>query len=192
MINDMTKRNFDHLITIIDNEFERSKKLFGSKLRCSKGCSQCCSQIFNITLLDSIIIGNYLRSLDRHTLSILKLKSEDYISKSENPENSDADFHIKPKISCPALNENGECSIYEARPVICRRFGPPVYDYKDPGKIYACELNFSEGEEIFDDELIPNQTEIGKKWDELKTEFNIENGFKKTASTTIAEAILNF
>ncbi|MCI0715030.1 MAG: YkgJ family cysteine cluster protein [Chlorobi bacterium] len=84
---------------------------------------------------------------------------------------------------CPALGPEGECTIYEARPVVCRRFGMPIYDYKNPQNVYACDLNFKAGEEIRDDKLIPNQTEIGKKWDELKDEFG-------AGATTIAEAIL--
>lgn len=84
----------------------------------------------------------------------------------------------------PALGTEGECTIYEARPVICRRFGMPIYDYKNPANVHACELNFKDGDEIMDDELIPNQTQIGMKWDELKDKFG-------EGSTTIAEAIAN-
>lgn len=85
--------------------------------------------------------------------------------------------------SCPALGNEGECTIYEARPVICRRFGMPIYDYKNPQTVHACELNFKDGDEITDELLVPNQTEIGIKWDELKAEFG-------EGSTTIAEAIV--
>jgi hypothetical protein len=60
----------------------------------------------------------------------------------------------------------------------------PIYDYKNPQNVHACELNFKEGEEIIDDKLIPNQTRIGKEWDELKKEFGGD-------ATTIAEAIVN-
>lgn len=89
------------------------------------------------------------------------------------------DIHGLP---CPALGTEGECTIYEARPVICRRFGMPIYDYKNPANVHACELNFKDGDEITDEFLVPNQTAIGKKWDELKAEFG-------EGSTTIAEAI---
>ncbi len=89
------------------------------------------------------------------------------------------EFHGLP---CPALGAEGECTIYESRPVICRRFGMPIYDYKNPASVHACELNFKDGDEITDELLVPNQTEIGKKWDELKAEFG-------EGATTIAEAI---
>jgi Fe-S-cluster containining protein len=99
-------------------------------------------------------------------------------------------------VPCPALGAEGECTIYEARPVICRRFGEPIYDYKNPDNVYACDLNFKDGDEITDPLLIPNQTEIGKKWDEIKEKFNetaLPNGLPPEALaqgwTTIAEAI---
>lgn len=175
---------------LIQNEFERNIAKYGDKIKCRKGCSQCCHQIFRITLLDSFVIRNYLQSLppDRH--NNLKRKAENYQKHFEGSKNFDEEFYLN-RIPCPALGDEGECTIYEARPVICRRFGPPVYDYKNPQKLFSCELNFNEGEEIIDDELIPNQTKIGKKWDELKTEFNIEMNVKENASATIAEAIIN-
>ena len=118
-------------------------------------------------------------------------KASDYIFKSRQEIQNENEYHKVIKLPCPALDGNGACMIYEARPVICRKFGPPVYDYKNPGNLFACELNFSNGEEIIDSELIPNQSLIGKKWDELKTAFNKVNDLKENASTTIAEAILD-
>ena len=96
--------------------------------------------------------------------------------------------------ACPALGTEGECTIYEARPVICRRFGMPIYDYKNPENVRACELNFKDGDEITDTMLIPNQTEIGMKWDELKDEFvasvpRTDTETEGVEGTTIAEAI---
>ncbi len=78
----------------------------------------------------------------------------------------------------------------------------PIYDYKNPQNIHACELNFKDCEEITDDKLIPNQTEIGMKWDELKDEFathlpligGTAKAVRETEGvgyTTIAEAIVN-
>ena len=98
---------------------------------------------------------------------------------SNSASDGTAEFHGLP---CPALGAEGECTIYEARPVICRRFGMPIYDYKNPSNVHACELNFKDGDEITDVLLVLNQTAIGKKWDELKAEFG-------EGATTIAEAI---
>jgi Fe-S-cluster containining protein len=161
------KQKFYDISGFIQTEFDRNLELYGAQIQCRRGCSKCCSQIFNITLLDGWIISEHVKKLPPMRQAELKQKAGQY--KQGEP--------------CPALGENGECTIYEARPVICRRFGIPIYDYKNPAKIHACELNFKDGDEITDDKLIPNQTEIGKKWDELKDEFG-------EGATTIAEAIL--
>lgn len=179
------------LTELIQDEFERNAEKYGDKLKCRDGCSQCCSQIFRITLLDAEIIKIHFRKLENTQQSILKTKAENYINKTGEFDIESEEYSKIPKIPCPALSENGSCMIYEARPVICRRFGPPVFDYKNPEKLFACELNFYGGEEIIDELLIPNQTKIGKAWDELKTLFNSKNELNKNASATIAEAIKN-
>ena len=161
------KQKFYDLSGLIQTEFDRNTAIYGEKIQCRKGCSKCCSQIFKITMLDGWIIREHIRSLSDSERNILKQKAKEYIMGTP----------------CPALGKEGECTIYEARPVICRRFGMPIYDYKNPQKIYACELNFKDGDEIIDEKLISNQTNIGKNWDELKTEFG-------EGSTTIAEAII--
>jgi Fe-S-cluster containining protein len=120
----------------------------------------------------------------------LKCRAQEYLQEKERRNlNINDEYSVTPKIPCPAIGKEGECTIYEARPVLCRSFGMPMYDYKNPEKIYACELNFREGKEIFDDKWIPNQTVIGMKWDELKEDFAQSNSGGKNF-TTAAEAIL--
>ncbi|MDQ3019339.1 MAG: YkgJ family cysteine cluster protein [Bacteroidota bacterium] len=186
----LNKKYID-ITNLIQNEFERNVSKYGDKIKCKKGCSKCCSQIFKITFVDSIIIQKYLNSISTEEKNNLKAKAKKYLTEINSEHSKHNEYFSKPEIPCPALSENGECMIYEARPVICRRFGPPVYDYKNPGKIFACDLNFKEGEEIIDDELISNQTSIGKEWDKLKTEFNTLSDLSENSSTTIAEAIFN-
>lgn len=160
------KDKFYDITGLIQREFDRNLELYGDKIQCRKGCSKCCSQIFRITLLDSWMIKQHIRSLPDEERNALQQKALQHME----------------GLPCPALGSQGECTIYDARPVICRRFGMPIYDYKNPSNVHACELNFKDGDEITDTLLIPNQTEIGLRWDELKAEFG-------EGSTTIAEAI---
>jgi Fe-S-cluster containining protein len=175
------KIKYFDLSSLIKHEFNRNVERYGEKINCRKGCSQCCSQIFNITLIDSQIISDHVKSIPQVQKDILRSKAIKYIEEKK---------HGISLIPCPALGSEGECTIYEVRPIICRRFGMPIYDYKKPDSIYACELNFKTGEEIEDDELIPRQTEIGIKWDNIKTEYLEKYGNGNDNKTTIAEAIL--
>ncbi|MEP7146447.1 MAG: YkgJ family cysteine cluster protein [bacterium] len=191
MTEDSFYKKYIDITGLIRTEFNRNVDLYDGKILCKKGCSQCCHQIFNITMVDANIIKSHMNSLTEEKVNLLKGKAKNYLENFYSNKKPEEEYFSIPNQPCPALTENGECEIYEARPIICQRFGVPVYDYKNPEKIYACVLNFKEGEEIIDPELIPNQTYIGKKWDELKTEFNIEKGYNNNASTSISEAILN-
>lgn len=176
------KKRFFDITELIQTEFDRNLEIYGDKIQCRPGCSKCCSQIFRITKLDGWMISEHLRSLPETRRNELQQKAREYLNQpgfSSHPFLTKEGSNIFP---CPALGNEGECTIYEARPVICRRFGMPIYDYKNPANVHACELNFKDGDEITDEMLVPNQTEIGKKWDELKDEFG-------EGSTTIAEAI---
>lgn len=179
------KKKFFDITNLIQQEFDRNLELYGDKIQCRKGCSKCCSQIFRITPLDGWIITEHVKSLPEEDRNRLIENAKEYLNKSLPPSGGDLEGG-KP---CPALGSEGECTIYEARPVICRRFGMPIYDYKNPERVHACELNFSDGDEITDKLLITNQTEIGKKWDIVKEEFSVES-VPRTDSTTIAEAII--
>ena len=175
------KENFYDITNLVQQEFDRNLKLYGNKIQCGRGCSKCCSHIFQITLLDGWIITEHVKSLHENERQRLITKAKDYL---DNLPLTKGEYRISGEgLPCPALGAEGECTLYEARPIICRRFGMPIYDYKKPDNVYACDLNFMDGEEINDPLLIPNQTEIGKKWDEVKKAFG-------EGATTIADAIV--
>lgn len=181
------KQKFYDITSLIQQEFDRNMELYGEKIQCRKGCSKCCSQIFHITLIDAYIIKEHIRSLPLKRREELQQKAGDYLTNLPLDKGESAK---REGVLCPALGTEGECTIYEARPVICRRFGMPIYDYKNPQNVHACELNFSDGDEITDELLVPNQTKIGMKWDELKEEFvTFVRPMDNSSSTTIAEAI---
>lgn len=176
------KEKYIDISKLISLEFERNINLHGEKIHCGRGCSKCCSQIFKITAFDEYILQEHLRTLSGQLKTELVNKAAEYIKNLSDSDTSSLD--------CPALGNDGECRVYESRPIICRKFGMPIYDYKNPAKIFACELNFKEGEEIIDPQLIEKQTALGIKWDEIKTEFLRQNP-ERNESTTIAEAILS-
>ncbi len=195
MKEDILKTKFIDITDLIQEEFTRNVDKYGLKIKCSRGCSKCCHQIFNITLVDAYIIKQHINTLQTDMRTKLYNNAERFTSTKASSntaieKENDLYQDLIPQ-PCPALDEEGGCMIYEARPIVCRRFGIPVYDYKKPEALHACELNFETGEEIIDESLIPNQTKIGLEWDKLKTEFNtIHNADIKT-STTIADAILS-
>jgi Fe-S-cluster containining protein len=92
-------------------------------------------------------------------------------------------------LPCPAL-EDGVCTIYEQRPLICRKFGIPLYNPDKPGQVFACELNFKDGDEIADGQLVQIQTGIHQRWKALQADYNRAGAYRDPDPITVARAIL--
>lgn len=190
---------FKFIANLTEKEFDRNFNLYPGQMQCRKGCSLCCSQVFRITLIDAAVISQAVKMLDPETRKNMQEKAKVYLKKKEeliqertNQMDLDSESEtptIGLRLSCPALDKNGACGIYESRPIVCRKFGMPIYDPKKPHELQTCELNFGEVKEIDADELIENQMKIHNYWMELKTEVNETINPEKSA-TTIAEAIL--
>ena len=197
-----TKKVFDRfefIANLAEEEFDRNFNLYPGQMQCRKGCFLCCSQMFRITLIDAAIVSQAVKRLDSETRKKMQEKARQYIKRKEEmvlerakDMNSEDDSEVSTiglRLPCPALDENGACGIYESRPIVCRKFGMPIYDPKKPDELQTCELNFREAKEIDADQLIENQMKIYNYWMELKTEVNETLNPEKRAAT-VAEAIL--
>jgi hypothetical protein len=71
---------------------------------------------------------------------------------------------------------------------MCHKFGMPLYNPDKPGRIFACELNFKDGESIEDANLIQIQTGIDQAWKQLKADHGEPT--ERTERLTVAHAIL--
>lgn len=94
------------------------------------------------------------------------------------------------RLACPALGADGGCEIYESRPLICRKFGIPLWNPDRPGRVWACELNFKPGEEIDDPQLIQIQTGLHEEVKALQAEWNARGLPREGKPLTVARAIV--
>lgn len=180
-----------------DQEFERNRQLHGDRIQCRSGCSACCSQLFQITEPEAAVISQGVQTLDANTAEALKEKALRYLgARAEllaRGVGDEAWGSLPPpgsRLACPALSEAGECKIYPYRPLICRRFGVPLWNPDRPGRVYACELNFREGEAIEDNRLIQIQTDLHQQWKRFQRDYNVRGGYRDAKPLTIARAIL--
>jgi len=179
----------------VEREFRRVHAQFAERMQCHRGCSMCCSQMFSISMIEAAYISRAVKALPEEERTGLRRKARDYIAEARRltGENNDDDDGFTPRpglrLPCPALRDNA-CSIYSARPIICRKWGIPVFDPNKPTELQACELNFKPGEEIEIDGLLEPQVELLEDWVELKerAKSDFENAGRRT---TIAEAIVN-
>ena len=148
--------NDSTLIQIVDQSLADAARRSGPWLVCRPGCSQCCHGVFEITALDAqrlraglatltdepkaARIRSRLASARQHLapwfpgdpVTGILGQDEDAIERFEEFANDDA---------CPILDPaTGTCDLYDARPILCRTFGPPIQN-ADEG-LAVCELCF--------------------------------------------------
>ncbi len=183
------------ICTRMEEEFARNRRLHGEKIHCRAGCADCCSQLFQITEIEASPIWRAMQAMDAAERGQLQAKAREYlverrkmVSARGEPEAWGSLPPPGTRLPCPALVD-GCCRIYEARPLICRKFGIPLWNPDRPGRVYACELNFQEGEEIVDGDLIQIQTAIHQDWKQVQADYNRGGGRREEESISVARAM---
>jgi Fe-S-cluster containining protein len=157
------------LLQIVDAAFADSALRSGEHLLCRAGCTQCCHGAFAINPLDALRLRTGMEALsaaqpelaaavEQRAIAYLKEYGPAYPGNpltgvlGDSEENQAAFEDFANDAACPALNpKSGLCDVYDARPMTCRIFGPPVRaasemeDAFEVGDAFAvCELCFTE------------------------------------------------
>jgi Fe-S-cluster containining protein len=150
------------LIQIVDAALADAARRSGEWLVCRPGCTQCCVGVFAINQLDAVRLQQRLADLektDSQRAKRIRERARDSMQRlsAEFPgnaktgvldaavfdEGSEAEERFAAFANdevCPVLDpETGLCDLYEARPMTCRTFGPPV---RAGGGLGVCELCF--------------------------------------------------
>jgi uncharacterized protein len=176
-------------------EFGRVREAFGDRMQCRRGCSMCCSQMFSISALEAAVIASAVAALPDEHQDRLRGRARAYVDRATAlglGEAGGSEESLTPRtgvrLPCPAL-EDDACGIYGARPLICRKWGMPLFDPSKPDRLLACELNFQSGESVDAGRLVARQTALLERWVTVKEE--AAGALPAPARTyTIAEAIL--
>ena len=165
------------MIQIVDSALADAVRRSGQWLVCRPGCTQCCIGVFSINQLDACRLRQGLAELEvlaperaarvreRAREAVSRLAQEfpgdpatGLLDEGELAEKRFAEFaNDEP---CPALDpETGNCELYEARPMTCRTFGPPVRSEEGLG---VCELCYhgASDEEIASCEMVPDPDDL--------------------------------
>ena len=161
------------LVQIVDSALADATVRSGAWLVCRPGCTQCCVGVFSINQLDARRLrqglvaleenepqrADRVRSRARETVARLSPSfpgdpATGLLGQGEAFDEQFAGFaNDEP---CPALDpETGNCDLYDARPMTCRTFGPPVRSEEGLG---VCELCYhgASDEKIAACEMIPD------------------------------------
>jgi Fe-S-cluster containining protein len=143
------------LIQIVDAALADASRRSGGWLVCRPGCTQCCVGVFAINQLDAVRLQRGLADLeetDPQRALRIRERAQDSVSRlaADFPGNAktgildegrDAEERFTEFANdepCPVLDpETGLCDLYDARPMTCRTFGPPV---RSDGGLGVCEL----------------------------------------------------
>jgi Fe-S-cluster containining protein len=168
------------LIQIVDAALADASRRSGEWLVCRPGCTQCCVGVFAINQLDAVRLQQGLAALEksdpqralrirqRARASVSRL-SADFPGNAktgvldEGREAEECFTEFANDEPCPVLDpETGLCDLYDARPMTCRTFGPPV---RSDGGLGVCELCFhgASDEQIAACEMVADPDDLESK-----------------------------
>ncbi len=104
---DPADRHLDELWSKVDAFTERVAERYPGALACAPGCSDCCRRELSVTSIEAARIAAVVRDLPPPARDLLAARS-----RSGEP--------------CVALEADGRCAIYAARPLVCRSHGVPL------------------------------------------------------------------
>lgn len=168
------------LIQIVDAALGDAAQRSGEWLACRPGCTQCCVGVFAINQLDAVRLQQGLARLEKtdpQRAGRIRLRARASAERlamefpgnaktgvlDEGPEADEGFAEFANDELCPVLDpETGLCELYDARPMTCRTFGPPV---RAEGGLGVCELCFhgATDEEVAACEMVVDPDDLEAK-----------------------------
>ena len=137
-------------------------------IKCKKGCDYCCKEgYYPASELEYLNLMLFYNKLEPNTKTVI----DDNISVLLNSP-------AKKFYTCPFLID-GACSIYPARPIICRTFGLMSFNAKGVKKVPFCVdlgLNYAEVYKKEDSTITDSSEEVEP------LAYNIDRGFLRSKS----------
>lgn len=121
---------YEELLKKIDEKFHYIQSRYPEVMNCRTGCFDCCAAGLTISLVEKENIKRFLLSNASARKAAAQLVEE-------NPHGGKY---------CSFLKGDGSCTIYEARPILCRAHGVPTKvpseQNADEVELDVCPLNF--------------------------------------------------
>ena len=140
------RERYRELCAKVDGFFDRVKARHGDDMQCVAGCHGCCQGGLTVTTVEAEEIRGALVALS-----------------TEARGRAAARAAAEDRTRCAALEQDGRCAIYPARPLVCRSHGLPIRMASERGLpvVSACELNFTaRGPAAADGDCILDQTTL--------------------------------
>ena len=134
-------QKYEILVAGIDQTVKQIWNVHSDCIRCGKHCSDCCSAVFDLSLIESVYINrHFFLTLDRERQDLileradksdrayykLKRKLHTMVIQQGEAEEKVLNLLARERIRCPFLNKEDLCDFYDYRPITCRVYGVPT------------------------------------------------------------------
>lgn len=117
-------QNYGTLLARVDAHIKQVETKYSNEIACKKGCDDCC-RFLNLFPVEAFALSAAFCQMDNFSQNLIMKGLE------------------KGTEGCPLLI-GGQCMLYEARPIICRTHGYPLYFEKDGETLVDfCPKNFN-------------------------------------------------
>ena len=132
---------YEQLRAEADSLFGQMSERYAECVTCTKGCSDCCHALFDLSLVEAMYINKAFKTafdygaqrseiLTRAAATdrkLTKFKRELFLmEKNGESETAIMAKAAEIRIPCPLLDDNASCLLYQARPITCRLYGIPT------------------------------------------------------------------
>lgn len=150
---------YDTLVAEADALFIKVRAAYPQCVTCTEGCSDCCHALFDLTLVEAMVLNRAFEEnmphgrarsslltraadLDRQTT---RIKRDMYraVQSGKTPDDIMREAATL-RMPCPLLGADNLCVLYAHRPITCRLYGVPL---NIDGKGHVCgKTGFTAGE----------------------------------------------
>jgi hypothetical protein len=161
----------------VDAFFDRVHARHRSAMQCASGCSACCQPGLSITAIEAAGVRAALAALPPDRRQALRARAR----RGEGQ-------------ACAALEDDGRCAVYAARPLVCRSHGVPVRVARpSAGRrlpvVEVCRLNFVAGLDAVGADEILDQTTLSTVLLALDVAHAAEQGRERGQRSAIASLV---
>jgi Fe-S-cluster containining protein len=142
---------YEALVKLVDEAFEKVKQRHPEEVRCKETCSDCCHALFDLSLIEAMYIKSKIDEMfsgaDLEALvekaneadrKIYRLKRQAHKEHEAGlDETKILEEMARQRVRCPALAADERCAIYGVRPITCRIYGVPT---QIGGQAHTCGL----------------------------------------------------
>jgi len=163
------------LVAKVDAFVARVTARHGDHMRCGSGCHDCCHVRFSVTGVEAEVIREAVATLPAAVRARLAAHA-----RTDDPHR------------CAALEDDGSCAIYAARPLVCRSHGVPIRQRPPQGAatLDACFRNFTErGPAAVEADCVLDQTTLSTLLYAIDSAHAAQTGSTVGARFAVAELV---